>query len=147
MQDYQDEVKDFFAVDKQLASELEYDMKKYNEQLAQEQELARHAEADRAAHSDARAPATQVGRSPASEWLAFRCALCFPGLHRAHLCSVHLLGTRDWRSRRCCLETLPEKSQAQWRGCLICMAGTSGCLRPLPSDFCLPRCRPRVSWA
>ncbi|XP_003472593.2 condensin-2 complex subunit D3 isoform X1 [Cavia porcellus] len=60
MQDYQDEVKDFFAVDKQLASELEYDMKKYNEQLAQEQELARHAEADRAAHSDARAPATQV---------------------------------------------------------------------------------------
>ncbi|MBZ3872259.1 Condensin-2 complex subunit D3 [Sciurus carolinensis] len=41
MQDYRDEIKDFFAVDKQLASELEYDMKKYNEQLAQEQELAK----------------------------------------------------------------------------------------------------------
>ncbi|KAM6158642.1 LOW QUALITY PROTEIN: condensin-2 complex subunit D3 [Rhynchocyon petersi] len=39
MQDYRDEIKDFFAVDKQLASELEYDMKKYNEQLAQEQRL------------------------------------------------------------------------------------------------------------
>lgn len=37
MQDYRDEVKDFFTVDKQLASELEYDMKKYNEQLAQEE--------------------------------------------------------------------------------------------------------------
>ncbi|XP_012585422.1 PREDICTED: condensin-2 complex subunit D3 isoform X2 [Condylura cristata] len=44
MQDYRDEVKDFFAVDKQLASELEYDMKKYNEQLAQEQELAKQAD-------------------------------------------------------------------------------------------------------
>ncbi|XP_043850916.1 condensin-2 complex subunit D3 isoform X2 [Dromiciops gliroides] len=40
MQDYRDEIKDFFAVDKQLASELEYDMKKYEEQLAKEQELA-----------------------------------------------------------------------------------------------------------
>nr|XP_060460370.1 condensin-2 complex subunit D3 [Panthera onca] len=44
MQDYRDEIKDFFALDKQLASELEYDMKKYNEQLAQEQELARLAD-------------------------------------------------------------------------------------------------------
>ncbi|XP_058520074.1 condensin-2 complex subunit D3 [Ochotona princeps] len=43
MQDYRDEIKDLFAVDKQLASELEYDMKKYNEQLAQEQEQARLA--------------------------------------------------------------------------------------------------------
>ncbi|XP_057605649.1 condensin-2 complex subunit D3 isoform X3 [Hippopotamus amphibius kiboko] len=49
MQDYRDEIKDFFAVDKQLASELEYDMKRYQEQLAQEQELARQANADRAA--------------------------------------------------------------------------------------------------
>ncbi|XP_032328344.1 condensin-2 complex subunit D3 isoform X2 [Camelus ferus] len=40
MQDYRDEVKDFFALDKQLASELEYDMKRHREQLAQEQEQA-----------------------------------------------------------------------------------------------------------
>ncbi|KAL1782413.1 condensin-2 complex subunit D3 isoform X1 [Sigmodon hispidus] len=44
MQDYRDEIKDFFAVDKQLASELEYDLKKYNEQLAQEQALTEHAD-------------------------------------------------------------------------------------------------------
>ncbi|XP_075695361.1 condensin-2 complex subunit D3 [Rhinoderma darwinii] len=37
MQDYRDEIKDFFAVDKQLAAELEYDMKKYEEQLEREQ--------------------------------------------------------------------------------------------------------------
>lgn len=38
MQDYRNEIKDFFAVDKQLAAELEYDMKKYEEQLAREEE-------------------------------------------------------------------------------------------------------------
>nr|XP_014126508.1 condensin-2 complex subunit D3 [Zonotrichia albicollis] len=38
MQDYRNEIKDFFAVDKQLAAELEYDMKKYEEQLAREKE-------------------------------------------------------------------------------------------------------------
>ncbi|XP_075772514.1 condensin-2 complex subunit D3-L [Pelodiscus sinensis] len=38
MQDYRNEIKDFFAVDKQLAAELEYDMKKYEEQLARERE-------------------------------------------------------------------------------------------------------------
>ncbi|XP_003795966.1 condensin-2 complex subunit D3 [Otolemur garnettii] len=57
MQDYRDEVKDFFAVDKQLASELEYDLKKYSEQLAQEQELAKQADVSRAAEgADAAAP-------------------------------------------------------------------------------------------
>ncbi|XP_066895457.1 condensin-2 complex subunit D3 isoform X2 [Kogia breviceps] len=60
MQDYRDEIKDFFAVDKQLASELEYDMKRYQEQLAQEQELARQADADRAAASAEGAQAGQV---------------------------------------------------------------------------------------
>lgn len=60
MQDYRDEIKDFFAVDKQLASELEYDMKKYQEQLAQEQELARQADANRADGADG-AQAAQVG--------------------------------------------------------------------------------------
>ncbi|NWR73103.1 CNDD3 protein, partial [Centropus unirufus] len=39
MQDYRTEIKDFFAVDKQLAAELEYDMKKYEEQLASEKEV------------------------------------------------------------------------------------------------------------
>ncbi|MBN3304121.1 CNDD3 protein, partial [Amia calva] len=38
MQDYRNEVKDFFSVDKQLAAELEYDMKKYEEQLHREGE-------------------------------------------------------------------------------------------------------------
>ncbi|NXR04923.1 CNDD3 protein, partial [Sagittarius serpentarius] len=38
MQDYRNEIKDFFAADKQLAAELEYDMKKYEEQLAREKE-------------------------------------------------------------------------------------------------------------
>ncbi|XP_058145274.1 condensin-2 complex subunit D3 isoform X2 [Dasypus novemcinctus] len=60
MQDYRDEIKDFFAVDKQLASELEYDMKKYNEQLAQEQELARQLDANRMAEGAEVAPAVQV---------------------------------------------------------------------------------------
>ncbi|XP_067607724.1 condensin-2 complex subunit D3 isoform X1 [Pseudorca crassidens] len=60
MQDYRDEIKDFFAVDKQLASELEYDMKRYQEQLAQEQELARQADADRAAASAQGVQAGQV---------------------------------------------------------------------------------------
>lgn len=36
MQDYRNEIKEFFAVDKQLAAELEYDMKKYEEQLERE---------------------------------------------------------------------------------------------------------------
>ncbi|KAI5943317.1 Condensin-2 complex subunit D3 [Manis javanica] len=56
MQDYRDEIKDFFGVDKQLASELEYDMKKYNEQLTQEQELAKQDVAD----GTAGAPTVQV---------------------------------------------------------------------------------------
>lgn len=61
MQDYRDEIKDFFAVDKQLAAELEYDMKKYNEQLAQEQSLAEHADVPKMADGGDRAQAVQVG--------------------------------------------------------------------------------------
>lgn len=38
MQDYRNEIKDVFAADKQLAAELEYDMRKYEEQLAREKE-------------------------------------------------------------------------------------------------------------
>ncbi|XP_036050224.1 condensin-2 complex subunit D3 [Onychomys torridus] len=59
MQDYRDEIKDFFAVDKQLASELEYDMKKYNEQLAQEQALTEYADVSRVAEGGDRAQAGQ----------------------------------------------------------------------------------------
>ncbi|XP_078195997.1 condensin-2 complex subunit D3 isoform X2 [Callithrix jacchus] len=61
MQDYRDEVKDFFAVDKQLASELEYDLKKYQEQLAQEQEQAKHADLTGTAGGAEVAPVAQVG--------------------------------------------------------------------------------------
>nr|XP_028564487.1 condensin-2 complex subunit D3 [Podarcis muralis] len=47
MQDYRNEIKELFAMDKQLAAELEYDMRKYEEQLKMEserdQELAREA--------------------------------------------------------------------------------------------------------
>ncbi|NXU50652.1 CNDD3 protein, partial [Turnix velox] len=39
MQDYRNEIKDLFAMDKRLAAELEYDMRKYEEQLAREKEL------------------------------------------------------------------------------------------------------------
>ncbi|XP_007946926.2 condensin-2 complex subunit D3 [Orycteropus afer afer] len=60
MQDYRDEIKDFFAVDKQLASELEYDMKKYNEQLAQEQELVKQPDVYRPAEGANMAPVGQV---------------------------------------------------------------------------------------
>ncbi|CAH6858928.1 Ncapd3 [Phodopus roborovskii] len=59
MQDYRDEIKDFFAVDKQLASELEYDMKKYNEQLAQEQALTAHADVNRMAEDGDRTQSVQ----------------------------------------------------------------------------------------
>ncbi|NWR85142.1 CNDD3 protein, partial [Furnarius figulus] len=56
MQDYRNEIKDFFAVDKQLAAELEYDMKKYEEQLA------------RAKESDLeQVPAAQAEPSPSLE--------------------------------------------------------------------------------
>lgn len=64
MQDYRDEIKDFFALDKQLASELEYDMKKYNEQLAQEQELARPADVSGAAYRARGAHTAQVRGGP-----------------------------------------------------------------------------------
>ncbi|XP_052044738.1 condensin-2 complex subunit D3 [Apodemus sylvaticus] len=60
MQDYRDEIKDFFAVDKQLAAELEYDMKKYQEQLAQEQALTEHANATKVPEDSDRAPSAQV---------------------------------------------------------------------------------------
>ncbi|XP_074072376.1 condensin-2 complex subunit D3 isoform X2 [Macrotis lagotis] len=59
MQDYRDEIKDFFAVDKQLASELEYDMKKYEEQLAKEQELEDQRNIERMAETSGTLPVAQ----------------------------------------------------------------------------------------
>ncbi|XP_050178812.1 condensin-2 complex subunit D3 [Myiozetetes cayanensis] len=41
MQDYRTEIKDIFGTDKRLAAELEYDMRKYEEQLAREEESGR----------------------------------------------------------------------------------------------------------
>lgn len=64
MQDYRDEIKDFFALDKQLASELEYDIKKYNEQLAQEQELARQADVSGVAYRARGTQTAQVACDP-----------------------------------------------------------------------------------
>nr|XP_019574388.1 PREDICTED: condensin-2 complex subunit D3 isoform X1 [Rhinolophus sinicus] len=68
MQDYRDEIKDFFAVDKQLASELEYDMKKYSEQLAQEQELAKQTDVNKEAASATQvAPSLEIMPAPAGQ--------------------------------------------------------------------------------
>ncbi|KAK9395042.1 condensin-2 complex subunit D3 [Crotalus adamanteus] len=46
MQDYRNEIKEFFAMDKQLAAELEYDMKKYEEQLETEAEQGQELRVD-----------------------------------------------------------------------------------------------------
>ncbi|NXL95150.1 CNDD3 protein, partial [Alectura lathami] len=48
MQDYRNEIKEFFAVDKQLAAELEYDMKKYEEQLEKEKSDQEHISSSQA---------------------------------------------------------------------------------------------------
>lgn len=102
MQDYQDEVKEFFAVDKQLASELEYDMKKYSEQLAQEQELARQADVNRGAAGAHGAQTVQVDERPPSVHPPFQSALCclLPSLsQKAHV-------SRGWSEvglQDCCL--------------------------------------------
>lgn len=47
MQDYRNEIKEFFAVDKQLAAELEYDMKRYEEQLDKEKSDQEHVSPSR----------------------------------------------------------------------------------------------------
>ncbi|NXH74642.1 CNDD3 protein, partial [Hydrobates tethys] len=73
MQDYRNEIKDFFAVDKQLAAELEYDMKKYEEQLAREkesdQEQVSAAQAEQPPSSETAVPSggcSNNARSPVS---------------------------------------------------------------------------------
>ncbi|XP_039577670.1 condensin-2 complex subunit D3 isoform X3 [Passer montanus] len=64
MQDYRNEIKDFFAVDKQLAAELEYDMKKYEEQLAREKEAEQ--EQLSAAHRE-QAPSLERAATPGGQ--------------------------------------------------------------------------------
>ncbi|NXC02411.1 CNDD3 protein, partial [Orthonyx spaldingii] len=64
MQDYRNEIKDFFAVDKQLAAELEYDMKKYEEQLAREKESEQ--EQLSAAHGE-QSPSLEGAASPGGQ--------------------------------------------------------------------------------
>ncbi|XP_026534418.1 condensin-2 complex subunit D3 [Notechis scutatus] len=51
MQDYRHEIKEFFALDKQLAAELEYDMKKYEEQLEREAEQNQELSVDHVGHN------------------------------------------------------------------------------------------------
>ncbi|XP_072886251.1 condensin-2 complex subunit D3 isoform X2 [Hemitrygon akajei] len=60
MQDYRNEVKELFAADKQLAAELEYDLKKYEEQVAQEEEEREYVPAGAAVLSRI-SPAAQTG--------------------------------------------------------------------------------------
>ncbi|XP_068772979.1 condensin-2 complex subunit D3 isoform X2 [Struthio camelus] len=64
MQDYRNEIKDFFAVDKQLAAELEYDMKKYEEQLAREKE----SDQDQVSAAQAEQPPSLGAAVPSSGW-------------------------------------------------------------------------------
>lgn len=102
MQDYRDEIKDFFGVDKQLASELEYDMKKYNEQLTQEQELAKQDVAD----GTVGAPTAQVDEPQTTPpvWSCLRA-------HPQHLLSLGLFlwGTVAPLQKQCA--HFPEKSR------------------------------------
>ncbi|KAF7241176.1 Condensin-2 complex subunit D3 [Varanus komodoensis] len=62
MKDYRNEIKEFFALDKQLAAELEYDMKKYEEQLEQESEQGQEPSRE----TDVLEPAVAVQQSPRS---------------------------------------------------------------------------------
>ncbi|KFQ52528.1 Condensin-2 complex subunit D3, partial [Nestor notabilis] len=64
MQDYRNEIKDFFAVDKQLAAELEYDMKKYEEQLAREKE----SDQEQVSTAQAEQPPSSERTGPSGGW-------------------------------------------------------------------------------
>lgn len=64
MQDYRNEIKDFFAVDKQLAAELEYDMKKYEEQLAREKE----SDQEQVSTAQAEQPPSLERAGPSGGW-------------------------------------------------------------------------------
>lgn len=84
MQDYRAEIEEFFASDTQLASELEYDMKQYQEQEQMEQELVRQvARTGQVLVTQGRggwrwALAIQQGRRPLSKLLSAACLQHFP---------------------------------------------------------------------
>lgn len=99
MQDYRDEIKDFFAVDKQLAAELEYDMKKYNEQLAQEQALTAHADVSRVAEGGDRTQPVQVREAATVHQLSRLLLAVSFSLHASKICNQRL----ELRSRACSL--------------------------------------------
>ncbi|XP_032937707.1 condensin-2 complex subunit D3 [Catharus ustulatus] len=65
MQDYRNEIKDVFAADKQLAAELEYDMRKYEEQLAREKESEQ--EQLSAAHEEVQPPSLERAATPGGQ--------------------------------------------------------------------------------
>ncbi|KAM7030154.1 condensin-2 complex subunit D3 [Acridotheres tristis] len=65
MQDYRNEIKDVFAADKQLAAELEYDMRKYEEQLAREKESEQ--EQLPAAHGEVQSPSLERAATPGGQ--------------------------------------------------------------------------------
>ncbi|XP_005058897.1 PREDICTED: condensin-2 complex subunit D3, partial [Ficedula albicollis] len=65
MQDYRNEIKDVFAADKQLAAELEYDMRKYEEQLAREKESDQ--EQLSAAHGEVQSPSLERTATPGGQ--------------------------------------------------------------------------------
>ncbi|KAG7483568.1 hypothetical protein MATL_G00039750 [Megalops atlanticus] len=69
MQDYRNEVKDFFGADEQLATELEYDLKKFEKEQELERQMANCSVADAAPVNGERVsttPATTPGSSQAS---------------------------------------------------------------------------------
>lgn len=115
MQDYRNEIKDFFAVDKQLAAELEYDMKKYEEQLArekesdQEQVSTAQAEVGGAINCTCAVSSAKVG-----VWLTLRLCMCVDlvtALVTAWLCNVLIPLPICWQklwfqSHLMCLEPL-----------------------------------------
>ncbi|KAG8434741.1 hypothetical protein GDO86_012914 [Hymenochirus boettgeri] len=78
MQDYRNEIKDFFASDKQLAAELEYDMKKYEEQLEREKEQTEQRE-------DVQNPSEEGSRTPQGSPQAANVSPRSPSGHRSPL--------------------------------------------------------------
>ncbi|NXT12837.1 CNDD3 protein, partial [Prunella fulvescens] len=146
MQDYRNEIKDFFAVDKQLAAELEYDMKKYEEQLAREKESeqeqlsAAHREhsasLERAAspggQNNSRAQAAGTERpctpgsiptpSPSAFAIPHADALRQPGHRAASLSTLAILNS----ARRALQEGSKKRSQSLGRSVAAPSEGTPG---------------------
>lgn len=79
MQDYRNEMKEVFAMDKQLAAELEYDMRKYEEQLDRERGQGQSQDATLETEALNTAPTGQVRAATHNQWIytaAFVCLQC-----------------------------------------------------------------------